>query len=81
MSHQPCGSTRKSPTHRVDRCTRDRAAIVLSRATPIRPADDQPWVLGPAHLPAADRLAELGFPDPPEGDDHHADSCPYCAGI
>ena len=43
--------------------------------------NDQLWALELAQLPEADRLAELGFPHPPEEDDHDADTCPYCAGI
>jgi hypothetical protein len=59
--------------------TPDQVAI-LTRADLTRPADDRQWALELAQLPESDRLAELGFPHPPqEGDDH--DACPYCAGI
>ena len=61
--------------------TPDQVAIILCRADLTRPANDQLWALELAQLPEADRLAELGFPHPPEEDDHDADTCPYRAGI
>ena len=55
--------------------TPDQVAIILSRADLTRPANDQLWALELAQLPEADRLAELGFPHPPQEDDHDADTC------
>jgi hypothetical protein len=61
--------------------TPDQRALILTRADLTRPADHQRWALELAQLPEADRLAALGFPDPPEEDNHDAGTCPYRTGI